>query len=189
MMDQSIQKEYLNEHIPYRMRFIKMLEFACKTLLMDKDKEPGKVEILFDSKTVLGPGPIYLITNPFLEIGTLYSRVMLDFLGINRDGTKNNLKERKGRKNNDDIIIEDFDLPTITQSEATNIPFEQDKNKVEKALISVITLADKGVAHLTKNPVELAGLSELYLASRVVPWLVCEYLYKRKGLQEPFYEL
>lgn len=189
-MDDEIRQEYLKKHIPYRMIFIDMLRFACT--ILKSSQHPAKVEILFDSKPVLAPNSVYFITNPFLEVGTLYCRVMLEFLGIKRNNKSGNLIARRAcspQSCNQDLVIENFGLNKISLSEAVTVPFEQDSQKVEQALASTIMLAHRGIAHFTIDPVEEATIETQYLCSKVVPWLICEHLYKKMNLPRPQYEI
>ena len=144
-MNRRRQEEFLVEHIPYRLRAIDLFRFACGVRLFTLS--PKTVEICFDGKPVLIASNAGLITNPFLEVGLMFCRGMLEFLGITLDQQRHRLVPRRRRRKND-VVLEDFDLRRVPVAAACRAPLGAPRD-VRRALVSTIRTSHKGVAHLT----------------------------------------
>jgi len=184
-MDQSQQEEFLTDHIPYRLRSVELLCVVCVARL--SGASPQRVEILFDSIPFLTSNSIGLIANPFLEVGLMFGRVLLEFLGIKLD-RQGQLVPRM-RREATDVVIEDLDgLRAIPIDALDQVPLAQ-ADAVRRSIVSLIATSHKGVAHLTFDATHRPTLQELHLASQVVPWLVCEHVYRRMNREVPRYQL
>ena len=104
-------------------------------------------EIHFGGKPVLSGNPYSVVTNPILEMGILYCRVMLEFLGIKYEATTRRLIQRAGRHPTD-TIIENFGRPqvTIKQLKAAG---SGSPRSIERACKTTIRVGHTAVAHLT----------------------------------------
>ena len=114
--------------------------------------------------------------NPVIESGLIYSRVLLEFLGIKRD-KKRDLIEMTSKMKEDDISITDFGLQMLTVREAISGFSYASPEDVCNAFSHVIEVAHKGVAHLTVGPTLPGTFPSLRLACRVVIDLVWRHLY------------
>lgn len=179
------QQEYIEKILPYRMQAVDTFNLALGYLL--EWDEPSKMDIYFNAKLSIS-GLSTGFTNPVIEAGIIHCRALLEFLGIKvdqKDGTK--LIERKNKRNSDDYVIEDFSGPsgnlqriTIDQALA---PYAGPKEEAELALASIISCANKGLAHMTTG--HMINENELHLyeiASRGVPILIGNYFFHRLGL-------
>jgi len=183
-MKQSEQEEFLEIHIPYRLRAVELLRVVSEWRLAGVN--PRRVDILFDGSPALS-GSIGLIHNPFLEVGLMFGRVLLEFLGI-KLSMKGQLVARQGRQDTD-VVIEDIDgLQSISPEALKDVPLAPG-DAVRRSIEMLIATSHKGVAHLTSDPAHSPTLQELHLGSQVVPWLVCEHVYKKKGRAIPNYRL
>ncbi len=183
-------EEYISKHIPYRMQAIDWLN--CVVWYISKWQEAKPMVISIDGKEIIR-GNHYALTNPSLEIGLIYCRVLLEFLGLRADKTKNRL-ENWSRKPPDTITIEDFKfegepLNKITREDVLST-YPGPLKDAEKALVTVIAHADKAVAHLTTGPsTDPEVLTRYEIASRGVPKIVCQFFYNRLKLPHPDYEI
>jgi hypothetical protein len=133
------------------------------------------------------------LTNPSVEIGIMYSRVLLEFLGLKANQSKTKLIEIRERKD-DDIGIEDFlsssgPLKKVSIADALSC-YKGSPADAELGLVTIIAHADKAIAHLTEGPVQDAhtlGLVEL--GSKGVLALMCRHLYVALGRPNPDYEI
>ncbi len=169
------REEYLARHIPYRMQsiawFLRVLDGTWDW------KEPKEMHILIDGKLCIS-GTHHGLTNPSIEVGIIYSRVLLEFLGLKAKKPKKALVEISDRWD-DDIGIEDFStnagpLKKVTVSEALKC-YPGDPRDAEESLVTIIAHADKAIAHMTEGLlqdertlglVELGGKGVLELMSR-----------------------
>ena len=154
--------------------------------------EPKNMDVYIDGKLCIS-GNHRGLTNPSVEIGIIYSRVLLEFLGLKANKKKDKLVEVDKRKD-DDIGIEDFSSATgplkkVTVADALAC-YQGQPADAEAALVTIIAHADKAVAHLTEGPVQddhTVGLVEL--GSKGVLALLCRHLYGGLGRAKPDYEI
>ncbi len=174
----------LDDHIPYRLNEIDGLRWVCE-LLLAANLQPQVVEVTFDSKPVIRSPNYRFLTNPMLEMGAVYCRVLLEFLGIGL--THDRLASGRNRKT-DDVGIEHFGLEQVALADLRRAPFG-DGQQIEQACVTTIHIAHKAVAHLTTGRQPDSDLQRLYLSSKLVPWLVSKHLYDALGLPEPRYRI
>lgn len=179
-MNETLQT-ILNEHIPYRLEAIGAMQWACDLLI--SRHTPEKVQLHFDDQVVVKSGSFRFFTNPILEIGSVYSRVLLEFLGITASRSKNCLVE-VDRRVAGDVGIENFpNLSRLSTANVLNAPFGQSE-EIERACITTIAVANKAVAHLTKGGAA-HSVADLRLCSQVVPWLILKHVYEPLGAPRP----
>ena len=182
--------EYIKRLIPYRMKAIDWLN--CVARYYQKWDSPQDTDVFVNGKKII-TGNQYLILNPSIEVGTIYCRSLLNFLGLTTDKEKCHLKVKESDRPTD-IVISDFyidknPLPKITVEEALSL-YKGDETEAEAALVSVIDKADTFVAHITTGPkMDPEDLNYVEIASRGVPALLCQYFYNRLGLDHPDYKV
>ena len=128
------------------------------------------------------------LTNPMIEVGLVYVRVLMEFLGLQADKTKIYLKDHeRGRK--DSVYIEDFFVSGSALPRVTRDDVVARHPKAEISLVCAIAHADKAICHLTLGPQQdEATLDQITLASRIVPLLIEEFFYGKLGLPVPPYK-
>lgn len=176
--------EMLREHIPYRLTHLDGLVWASEKLLARY--RPSTISIQFDGQVALTLKSVYQITNPLFEIGILYCRVLLDFVGIQLD-KKNTKLVARTRRRPDDFGIEQLSLPCVTVQELIAAPCVPPGN-VEGAVIATLVSADKGVAHFTSGTSGRAYAANSLLCAKAVAWCVEEYVYRKLNGTIPDYK-
>ena len=179
-----------DETIPYRMRAVDALNLATRYRAKWPD-HPPPLEIYIDGKLQV-EGNLYTFTNPAIEVGLVYCRALLEFLGLTAESDRivNITKKRRP----DDIGVEHFSNASGHLSkvdpDAALSRYPGGKVEAENALLAVFRITNKGIAHITENIkdnpddfrlIQIAGLG--------VPSLVTSYLYMPLGLPAPNYKL
>ena len=179
--------DYVNDHIPYRMQAIDGLRWACEII---KNKQRTEfVQLLIDGNVAASSNSYRFVTNPMVEVGSIYCRVLLEFLGIGLNNKRDELKEKTHESmKSDDITITSFGLQRLTINQVVDIPISS-PDELRQAYIYTILTADKAVAHLTFGPNLPQNINILSICSKAVPYLICKYLYEELGLHEPKYKL
>jgi hypothetical protein len=180
--------EVLNQIIPYRLDAIEALKFVLR--LRESWDTHRPMKIYFDDRLQI-TGNSNAFMNPVIEAGVIHCRALLEFLGL-RVSPNNPTKLVQRSRNNhpDDWGIEDFTnaagaLPLVTPQQAVS-KYKGDPIEAEKALASVLHMANKGLAHLTAGLSAAASeISLLDIASHGVPALVISHLYTPLGLAAP----
>ena len=141
--------------------------------------------VLVDGVPILN-GNTNALLNPMIEAGFLHARCLLEFLG---------LKEKSGRlvalekRWPDDVGIEQF---TTTEGrhlgrvspESALSTYEGCADQAERALVAMIRLANKGLAHLSSCDFGYTD-KELRIACGGIPVLFKNNLYTMLGLGMP----
>ena len=176
MLTEIERQQYLIGNIPYRLQSLQ----TCRTLCHMKMSQPTfGLELRMGEMLVLDDANA-LLTNPIVESGLIYCRVLLEFLGIGLVRTTGMLKQTQTQKNMmniGDICITDFNLPKITVGQATTGFAYASADRIDTALRQVILNANKSVAHLTSGPTLPATLPDLRLSCHVVVDLIISHLY------------
>lgn len=176
--------EYLHTVLPYRMKALDVFRLALRYVL--SWEKPKSMKIYFDEKLCIR-GHSTAWTNPVIESGIIHSRACLEFLGL-RESSSNplTLVNRKSKRS-DDFGIEDFGRPLVTVDEAVK-PYAGPSEEAERALASIIHVANKGMAHTTSGQLVVEDDLRLYeIAARGVPTLLINHLYVPLDLQPPDY--
>jgi hypothetical protein len=137
------QREFLDEHIPYRLGNLELFYHALRVKL--SEPAPQKVKMIFDTGHEI-QGPYWIFTNLATEAGILVCRTLLEFL------------EAKP-KYKDDVLITMFkhldgrNLRSVSLSDVAKFhPPDFSESKTLEALKFTRRAADKAVAHLTLGP-------------------------------------
>lgn len=171
--------------IPYRMQAASILNLALRHV--EQWPNAPQMSIHFDNELFV-EGLSTGFTNAAIESGIVNCRALLEFLGL-RAASHTTLTQRPQRGRSDDVGIEDYGLPLVTVSEVT-AKYPGDAVEAESALASLVTAANKWLAHSTAAvEMDPPQLHLLEIASRGVPALVISYFYTRLGLPAPNYEL
>lgn len=145
------------------------------------------IGVYIDGKLTLD-GNLNALTNPMIEAGLVNCRALIEFLGLNcnKHGSLGQIIRRKSG----DVGVEDFQnadghLKKVDPKVALS-RYGGDPSEAERALLSILHLTNKGIAHTTmdlnKDP-EHGRLIEI--ASRGVPSLMISYFYTPLGLHPP----
>jgi hypothetical protein len=175
MLSRIEREQYLVGHIPYRLQSLRICHIACEQLMLTPHPE-FHLELRISEALVLDDSNL-LLTNPILESGLLYCRVLLEFLGIHRDRRTGQLVQTQQATASDDVSITDFGLPKMTVCQAVTGTSYAASSEIDTALRCVLENANKVVAHLTSGPTLPATYPFLKLACRVVIDLVQHHLY------------
>jgi hypothetical protein len=171
--------------LEHRLNAIAIGHLALR-YVMEWDTVPS-IEIYFDGKQVV-EGKATAFTNGAIEAAIIHSRGLLEFLGLKIDGQAK-LTQVENRKT-DDYGIEKFTgLSKLSVAEAVR-PYSGSNDEAERALVHVIYLANKGLAHNTSlfTNKNAAGVKLLEIAFRGVPKLAVNYFYLPLGIEAPTYE-
>jgi len=147
---------------------------------------PRLVEVTFDSRPIIRTSTYRFLTNPMLEMGAIYCRVLLEFLGISLNKPQDHLANGR-RRGVDDVGIEHFGLDRLGVCDVLGAPFGE-ADVIERACVTTIRIAHKAVAHLTAKREPNDDIRRLHLCSKLVPWLVCRHLYEALGMPHPDYQ-
>lgn len=188
----KLQELFVDKILPYRLESTSILNLALRCVI--KWDKPKPLEIKFDGKTYIH-GLSTAFTNPVIEAGVIHCRVLLEFLGLMADNSDHIKLSSRKRRQNDDLVIEDFTGPNgqklgkITILEALS-PYNGSPDEAEMALARVFHVANKGIAHSTRGQIDDPDdLRLLEIASRGVPKLVVNYFYTRMSMTAPDYEI
>lgn len=146
------------------------------------------MDVYIDGKHVIS-GNHYGLTNPSIEVGIIFARVLLEFLGLRVDKKTARLAPISKREV-DDIGIEHFStrhgpLPMVTIAKAMEC-YPGPSSDAETSLITLIKHADKAVAHITSGPTQDCRTVELLeLGGTAVLALMSRYLYDPLGRKAP----
>ena len=190
-MEEKELQRFIDEHIPYRMHAI-----AWGLIFLKATREWSQIkrmEITLDGElSIIGYHPS--LTNPSIEMAIIYSRVLLEFLGLGTNKDKTQLTVIKDRKPGD-VGIEKFkaidgsNLTKISVNSALDT-YPGKRTDAEKALLLLISNAHKAVAHLTVGPEKHDNFRDLLeLGCRGVLTLVHLKFYRAMGMEPPPYEV
>jgi hypothetical protein len=189
MPAQNYQNE-LEQQIPYRLNAVDMLHLALK-MRKAWHRPPMQIKV---NGIVMVEGNLNGFTNPAIEAGILHGRALLEFLGLRSTSQNELVKITDDKRRDSDIGIEKFEtasgkLEIITPEEAVR-NHHCDEDNAEAALLAVLRIANKGIAHITdelgQNPFDV---DLLLTASRIIPQLVIRSLYVPLGLPAPEYQI
>lgn len=180
-MNDSEQIILLQEHIPYRLMAIDGLCWACDMIM--RSDSPIQIKMrdgVIQSKTYR------ILTNPFFEIGCIFCRVMLEFLGITLSKERKKLMEKSKKSNATDIWIADFGIPTVKVADLCSSTLERPQF-IEEACVETILVANKAIAHLTQGSFPPADPPRIKLGAKTVLSGVENHLYKKLSIEIPRY--
>jgi hypothetical protein len=165
------------------MQSVAMLRWAFD--LRSSWREAPAIAVYIDGKLTV-EGSLDAITNPMLEVGLVHCRALLEFLGL--CDSKGSLGQIKNRRKTD-VGVEHFHNAAgplkKVEPEAALSRYEGDRAEAERALLAVLHVTNKGLAHNTMDLIESPeGASLIEIASRGVPSLMTSYFYTPLGLPE-----
>lgn len=173
--------KYLLDH---RMQSVTMLRWAFD--LRSRWCEAPAIAVYIERKLTV-EGSLDAITNPMLEVGLVHCRALLEFLGLcDIKGSLGQIKDRRKT----DVGVEHFQnaagpLKKVDPDVALS-RYDGERAEAEKALVAVLHVTNKGIAHNTMDLIEGPGGARLVeIASRGVPALMVSYFYTPLGLQKP----
>ncbi|QQO22202.1 hypothetical protein JJB98_20810 [Bradyrhizobium diazoefficiens] len=172
---------YLLDH---RMQSVAMLRWAFD--LRSNWREAPSIAVYIDGKLTV-EGSLDAITNPMLEVGLVHCRALLEFLGLcDCKGSLGQIKDRRKT----DVGVEHFQNAAgplkRVEPEVALSRYEGDRAEAEKALVAVLHVTNKGIAHNTMDLIEGPdGARFIEIASRGVAALMVSYFYTPLGLQKP----
>ena len=178
--------EYVNVNIPYRLHAI---EWGLHLMRSTSNWiEPKSITIVIDGKECVKTDHRTLV-NPAIELAIIYSRSLLEFLGL-----KMRYRDRRlicdFKRRIDDVCVENFSfngrsLTRITCEDAFGT-YPGNYEDARTALLLVAEYADKAVAHLTSGPQDNDNTRELLiLALDGVLALMHKFFYDRIEVQRP----
>lgn len=175
--------------IPYRMHAISIFEYALK--LRERWPDTPSMTMNVDGKQIM-EGNLNAFTNPAIEAGLMHCRALLEFLGLcEKKGVLSNTDRRKGKG---DVGIENFStangpLPMVTPDAALS-KYTGERVEAERAFLSIIHVANKGLAHTTTGLIDDPEHGKLFrIAIRGIPSLVISYVYTPLGIPAPDYKI
>ena len=176
--------ELLEVWIPYKLQAIETLQLAWGWL-SETDK-PRVMHVVVDGESKLS-GNMALVANPFIEVGLIHARSLLEFLGLRAE--KGRLVQIPKRKS-DDIAVEHFSTPqyplTKVHPDAALAAYPGPKEDAEGALVAIFELANKGLAHITTETFTQEWTEQhLDIACRGIPVLIHNHLYAKLGRNVP----
>lgn len=179
-----IDEQKIKRLLDHRMQSVATLNWALD--LTSSLREEPPITVYIDGKLRI-EGNLNAITNPMLEVGLVHCRALLEFLGLrNKNGLLGQIKRRR----DSDVGVEHFrnavgPLKKV-EPEVALSRYEGDRTEAEKALVAVLHVTNKGLAHNTMDLVESPeGARFIEIASRGVPSLMVSYFYTPLGLSKP----
>lgn len=176
-MSPEAKEEILNRFIPHALDAIDALKVALDLSASWEDPQPMQI---FINDKIIVDGNLNAFLNPVIEAGIIHCRAILDFLGlmISKDGQLRNRPNRRP----DDAAIECFTnatgpLAQVSPTQALS-HYTGEEAEAEQALLSVLRIANKGLAHLTSSFIASPEESRLLeIASRGIRPLIVSHLY------------
>ena len=175
--------EILNLVIPYRLECVRSLKWAYDGF--DEFGPPKEMQVVVDGKVLL-KGNTNALFNPMFELGFIHARSLLQFMGLSASDRK--LVAVTSRRP-DDIAIENVATKGIKlQKVSPEMALDQytgPREDGERALVSMIELANKGVAHLTSEFPQGYTSRDLDRACTGIPQLIYTFVYEKLGMAMP----
>jgi hypothetical protein len=181
-------EEYIKSIIPHRLGMVDIMHFALTQMTFEGGAKP--IELLVDGKLRV-KGLTTAFTNPAVEAGIINARALLEFLGLKvdpQDSTK--LKERNGKRRDDDLFIEDFkngneQLTKITIEDVKRY-YPGSPEEAEGALARIIHIGHKEIAHPTLGRESSDDdFTMLEIAARGVKALTVTFFFRKLGVPAP----
>jgi hypothetical protein len=179
IMTAKKRREFLNEHIPYRLAAIDLCQIVARLLGDGTTAHP--IVIQFGSILTIKAGQARVFTNPVVEHGFMSCRAMLEFLGVGLDGSKAKLAAYRMQKP-DTATLKDFTLELLT-AEQVETYLAREPMLID-GLIRTIRAAHKAGAHLTTSGERLRPDS-LEAGCRATRTLINHFLYEALGCAPP----
>jgi hypothetical protein len=183
-------EQKIHRLLTHRMRSVDTLNWALD--LRSNWLEAPSIAVYVEGALKI-EGNLNAITNPVLEVGLVHCRALLEFLGLcDRKGTLSQIGDKERRKT--DVGVEHFSnadgpLKKVEPDVALSW-YEGERSEAEKALLTILHITNKGLAHNTMDLIDDPEGSKLIeIASRGVPALMVSYFYTPLGLPRPDSEI
>ncbi|RDS82229.1 hypothetical protein DWU98_09330 [Dyella monticola] len=169
--------------IPYRLQAISTMWWAYNQL--QDLPQPRELQVFVDGKQLL-QGNASAVLNPMVEAGFIHARCLLEFLGL---GVRAGKLVTVGNRRVDDIAIEHFTangvaLEKVTPDAALSA-YTGPKDRGERALVAILELTNKGLAHFTNTFQDGYNSLDLEIACKGIPVLVQNHLYMKLNMPVP----
>lgn len=178
-------KAYSEQHIPYRVVNLEMGMFAVMLIQRKLADKSGSLTI-GDAIEFKKTGP-RIFANLAVEAGIVYSRVLLNFLGIYKEHHKPKLVARRpqARFADSEVWIERFPrgrLLTVSEL-CSSFPESQSPQKMYWHVVRTLDAANRGVAHLTlprkrANSIDGFRSDSLYFTCMAVRHHILKHFYE-----------
>lgn len=182
--DWMFDKQKIKHLLDHRVQSVAMLRWAFD--LRSSWSEAPSIAVYIDSKLTV-EGNLDAITNPMLEIGLVHCRALLEFLGLcDNKGSLGQIAKRRKT----DVGVEHFrnaagPLKKV-EPEVALSRYEGERSEAESALLNILHVTNKGIAHNTMDLIEGPdGARLIEIASRGVPALMVSYFYTPLCLPKP----
>ncbi|MEJ2795534.1 hypothetical protein WAE56_19195 [Iodobacter sp. LRB] len=171
--------QVLEYDIPYRMHAVHSLPASLR--IIGRYNTDEIMDIVISNMSIL-VGNLNNYTNPSIESGVIHGRALLEFLGLGEHSGR--LVCSKKRRPSD-IGIESFGLQKVTPEAALELCSAKFSGVNEDAFVTLIHLANKGIAHTTSSlviPKDQA--SQLTIAAECIIFLMQNCLYSGLGKEQ-----
>ncbi len=171
------------EILAYRLNSVRMMRYAID--LRTRWINAPNIAVEIDGKLAI-EGNLNAITGPMMDGGIIHCRALIEFLGIKLETGA--LAQRKGkrREKDDDIGIEMFSPLRLLTPEDIMASHSGDFGEAGAALIYVLRVASKGLAHTTSTLLsDKPGKKNLLIASKLVEDTMTQHFYGRLDRPAP----
>lgn len=170
-------RDYLHEHLPYRLMAVDGLRWFCERLLAGSSLR--HVTLNLGGVRVRTPW----LTNALADAGLVHARALCEFLGFCRGRRSGDLQSsrRDQAAKGDDVWVEDFGLARVSPRQACEVGLGSPE-EVRLALLHLFETASKGVAHLTSGA-KRAEVTKIHLATSAIWCLVVVQVYHAFGAE------
>jgi len=162
-MEQIEIENYIENHLPYRLNCL----MARDIMTFRKAKKDS--DVLYKGKGY-HPYEDSIVIDPAFEISLVFGRALLQFIGIGYHDKTQELKPFESNKPDDITLKSLFPNRDFCKLNEKIIELNND------AICSLMKVANKSVAHLTKNQSNNAELESLKAAKIAVYDLVLKYV-------------
>ena len=162
-MEQFEIEDYIEKHLPYRLNCL----MARDIMTFRRAKKDS--DALYKGNGY-HPYEDSIVIEPAFEISLVFGRVLLQFIGINYNDKTQELKEFESNKSDDITLKSLFPERDYCKVSENILQINED------AICTLMKIANKSVAHLTKNQSNDAELQLLKSAKITVYDLVLKYI-------------
>src|SRR5215217_3098668 len=147
-------EQKIHQLLAYRMQSVDTLNWALD--FRSNWRKAPSIAVYIDGALKI-EGNLNAITNPMLEVGLVHCRALLEFLGLRgRKGTLGQIGDKERRKT--DVGVENCSnaigpLKKV-EPEVALSRYEGDRSEAKKALLTILHVTNKGLAHNTMDLIE-----------------------------------
>ena len=179
-------EQKIHRRLAHRMQSVDGLNWALNMRSHWGNAPP--IAVYIDGKLQI-EGNLNAITNPMLDVGFVHCRALLEFMGLcDRKGTLSQITDKERYKT--DVGIEHFHTENgplkKVEPELALGRYGGDRAEAEKALVRILHVTNKGLAHNASDLIEDPEDTKwIQIASLGVPSLMVSYFYTPLGLPRP----